>query len=714
MIEAKDLIVTDGRTSDPYVQIIFGPIPARTTVATKTINPIWPETDVFTFQVDMNTPQDILFEVFDWNMFRAHKRMGTCRLPLFILLDLNQFDHWLRLQPMKKGDVVSGGIHINAQFQSLSGDKESPLFAAIKNCDLKKVQELVTDPRLAINMKDEYGFTPLHSACVLFSENDEEIITCLLNHPCINVNIKNNDENTPLHYFCAKFRNPNCAEPFKAFIKKGAQVNALNKNGETPLHKSIFNNSVRMLMVSLLIENGADVNITNLLGETPLHSAVRLGRDDLITILLKGGADISIKDANKNTPYDIAVELKHEKIISLLKRAMDLIEWLTSIEMGRYQRAFFQEEIYKDNLGNLNMKLLDHMKITTVADKMKLMKAVSSFKVISEGNVSKTPTIIRPSELQTELDQLGWINKTGTWLLQANDLEFTVQLGVGAAGIVYKGLYKGEQVAIKVLKATNSDRELKEFKDEFNIMSTIRSPFVVFFFGACLKPKMCMVMELCSRGSLYHVLKNYDIDFGWDKVLNMSIEMVKGIEALHTHDPQVLHRDLKSLNLMVTEQFHCKVADFGLSRFNTVEHAETLTKSRGTPAYCAPEMYDGLVYTEKSDIYSVGIILWEMIYRCINLEYQCPFEEYPACRKPFAILIKVAKNALRPTIPESCPCGLKELVEMSWHQDPQCRPSAKELLSNLDLLITHWESNPHDWDMTIVRSGSANKGVQET
>lgn len=72
--------------------------------------------------------------------------------------------------------------------------------------------------------------------------------------------VENNDQNTPLHYFCEKFRSPNCTEAFEIFIKKGADVNAQNKNLESPLHKAIFNNSVRILMVNLLIKNKADVN----------------------------------------------------------------------------------------------------------------------------------------------------------------------------------------------------------------------------------------------------------------------------------------------------------------------------------------------------------------------------------------------------------------------------------------------------------------------
>lgn len=115
----------------------------------------------------------------------------------------------------------------------------------------------------------------------------------------INVNIENEDKNTPLHYFCQKFRSPNCTDAFEIFIEKGANVSAQNNNGETPLHKAIFNNSVKVLMTSLLIKAGADVNRVNLLGETPLHYAVRLGREDLVAILLKGGADVNIKNTKE-------------------------------------------------------------------------------------------------------------------------------------------------------------------------------------------------------------------------------------------------------------------------------------------------------------------------------------------------------------------------------------------------------------------------------
>jgi len=178
---------------------------------------------------------------------------------------------------------------------------------------------------------------------------------------------------------------------------------------------------------------------------------------------------------------------------------------------------------------------------------------------------------------------------------------------------------------------------------------------------------------------------------------------VKGIDALHNHDPQVLHRDMKSLNVMVTAQFHVKVADFGLARFNTESHAETFKKMTGTYAYSAPEMYNGQGFTAKSDVYSVGMVLWEMVRRAIKGWYQPPFEEYPNCKKAFTVLIQVAKNKLRPTIPPTTPAPMKELIEMTWNQDPTVRPLCKEFIEKLEAVEKDWHDHRDAWQKAYAR-----------
>merc|ERR1711871_1484218 len=163
-------------------------------------------------------------------------------------------------------------------------------------------------------------------------------------------------------------------------------------------------------------------------------------------------------------------------------------------------------------------------------------------------------------------------------------------------------------------------------------MSSLRSPHVVFFYGACIQPSLCMVLEFCHRGSLYDVLVDPKEDISWRRLFRGAIDTMKGLTCLHYWKPVIVHRDLKTLNLLVDENYLVKVSDFGLSRFSGAEvpdkNQETLGKLRGTYAYCAPEVYFGQLYSPAADIFSMGVILWEMAYRCIMREYQQPYSEY--------------------------------------------------------------------------------------
>lgn len=288
-------------------------------------------------------------------------------------------------------------------------------------------------------------------------------------------------------------------------------------------------------------------------------------------------------------------------------------------------------------------------------------------------------------------------------LIDDNELEFTEKLGAGSSGKVYKGLFKGDEVAIKVLKTMTEAKEIDEFKKEFQIMSAIRSKYVVYFYGAVLEPRLCMVMEFCSRGSLYHVLQNDKYDIGWDKTFRFALETVKGIECLHGWEPPVVHRDLKSLNLLVNEKWEVKVCDFGLSRFNTGSNLETLVKMRGTFAYCSPEVYFGEQFSTKSDVYSIGMVLWELIVRCITGRYERPFAEFKNLHYDFQIIIQTAKKGLRPTIPPTTPEGFAQLIRDCLEHAAEKRPSCSEILQRLFELQSDWQSNPEKWEKYKVK-----------
>ncbi|GAM26319.1 hypothetical protein SAMD00019534_094940 [Acytostelium subglobosum LB1] len=280
------------------------------------------------------------------------------------------------------------------------------------------------------------------------------------------------------------------------------------------------------------------------------------------------------------------------------------------------------------------------------------------------------------------------------WIIDGDDLVFMEKLGQGASAKVYKADWRNQEVAVKILKKTPEQQKLQDFLKELEIMSSLRSPHVVYFYGIVLQPRISMIMEYCSNLSLHHLMHT-SMDFSWDWVIKFSTEMVKGIKCLHNWKPVIVHRDLKSLNLLVTDHWTIKVADFGLSRFQTGK--TTLRKTRGTYAYCAPEVHFG-DSTVKGDIFSIGIIIWEMIIRCMRGKYERPYAEYKQIQFDFQILVLTSKKNIRPTIPPNCPEGFVNLINQCWELDPEKRPTCPEILEQLQSLERSYLENKKRWD----------------
>mmetsp|Transcript_21273 Transcript_21273/g.82567 ORF Transcript_21273/g.82567 Transcript_21273/m.82567 type:complete len:619 (-) Transcript_21273:154-2010(-) len=293
------------------------------------------------------------------------------------------------------------------------------------------------------------------------------------------------------------------------------------------------------------------------------------------------------------------------------------------------------------------------------------------------------------------------------WSISGNELKFLEKLGSGRSAKVYKGLYKDETVAIKVLKPLLDEKELRNFKGELDIMRSIHSEHVVKFYGGCFEPKICLVMEYCSNGSLYHLQQRENVEIDWEMCFRLLIETVTGIVALHAENPPIVHRDLKSLNLLVNSENRVKVCDFGLSRYTQGSgDNSTLGKLRGTYAYSAPEVYHGKPYSTKSDVYSIGVIMWELVARVITKAYLRPYKEYKHLRIDFQIIIASAKKGIRPTIPASCPESLRALIVRCWDALPDPRPTADEALEQLKEIHEEYRQNKEAWDK-ILEGGDA-------
>jgi len=167
------------------------------------------------------------------------------------------------------------------------------------------------------------------------------------------------------------------------------------------------------------------------------------------------------------------------------------------------------------------------------------------------------------------------------------------------------------------------------------------------------------------------------------KFFGFAIQMVQGIQCLHNCKPEpIMHRDIKSMNFLVTENWCVKLCDFGLARFTSTSRKSTFHKMRGTGLYIAPEVCEGNECTTKSDMYSLTICLWEMIHRCITGKYQSPFAEYPEFHQSMLIVLQTPKG-LRPTIPIQCPSALVNLINLCWGKDISTRPDCEKLLDQL-------------------------------
>lgn len=165
------------------------------------------------------------------------------------------------------------------------------------------------------------------------------------------------------------------------------------------------------------------------------------------------------------------------------------------------------------------------------------------------------------------------------------------KIGEGSYGVVYKGVYNGEDVAIKVIKHTEDDVAfVEEFCKEVLALSELSHPNIVRFIGACLeRPDISIVTEYVSRGSLRRILDDPSINLSQDMIVKLSLGTAEAMRYLHRMN--VLHRDLKSDNLLVTADWTIKVTDFGLARFKERkdQQQERMTRHVGTLGWVAPE-----------------------------------------------------------------------------------------------------------------------------
>ena len=245
-------------------------------------------------------------------------------------------------------------------------------------------------------------------------------------------------------------------------------------------------------------------------------------------------------------------------------------------------------------------------------------------------------------------------------------------LGRGGFGAVYRGRLAGLDVAVKRLRLDPSQPQAAEdFRRELRVLCGLRHKHVVQFLGACTTgPDLCLVMDFCSNGSLYGVLHNRRQNITAAHVLRWMADTARGMVYLHSRS--IIHRDVKSGNLLLDESGCIKVADFGLAR----AHGPTsnLLTLVGTYPYMAPELLDNQAYNNSVDVYSFGIVMWECLTR------DEPFRGH----SPMQIVATLLRGE-RPKLPSSpaLPSSYVRLLTECWATQPERRPSFSAALDRL-------------------------------
>lgn len=199
-----------------------------------------------------------------------------------------------------------------------------------------------------------------------------------------------------------------------------------------------------------------------------------------------------------------------------------------------------------------------------------------------------------------------------------NGFDPTKELGDGSFGTVYKGkLQDGRVVAVKRLYE-NKYRHLKHFMNEVKILSHLQHQNLVSLYGCTSRRsrELLLVYEFVPNGTVANHLHGRHASesfLSWEVRLNIAIETADALNYLHSIEPPIIHRDIKTSNILLDESFHIKLADFGLSRSFPTNATHVSTAPQGTPGYIDPEYYQCCQLTDKSDVYSFGVVLMELI-----------------------------------------------------------------------------------------------------
>lgn len=291
----------------------------------------------------------------------------------------------------------------------------------------------------------------------------------------------------------------------------------------------------------------------------------------------------------------------------------------------------------------------------------------------------------------------------GPYEVQFSQLQVERPIGEGSFGRVYVGKLNNEAVAIKVLLEATSGRVndpllansaitaspiLVKLQDEVKLMSSMNHLNVVKFIGVCSMPP-CIVTELCAEGSLSDVIKNASSNASqlpWRRRLAMAIDAAEGLSYLHSQTPPIVHRDLKSANVLVTADFRAKISDFNLSKILD-DSTKSSSLAAMNPRWLAPELFAGARGSPACDVFAFGVMLWELLTLDVPWGNTNPWQIVSTLQRGGRLPIP-ERNQLQAGAPMAAACyaGYVRLIAKCWAEVPEERPEICRVAEELRVL----------------------------
>ncbi|XP_057960300.1 serine/threonine-protein kinase STY13-like [Malania oleifera] len=367
----------------------------------------------------------------------------------------------------------------------------------------------------------------------------------------------------------------------------------------------------------------------------------------------------------------------------------------------------------------MDKKTSEEVEGVPTAEKSDNQEGGVTSKVKGAGSISSKDMLFRADkidlksldiQLEKHLSRV-WSRNVGSqrrkeeWEIDLSKLDIRYVIASGTYGTVYRGTYDTRDVAVKLLDwgdegiATVAETAAlrASFRQEVAVWHKLDHPNVTKFVGASMGTSnlkipsensssdgsmslpsraCCVVVEYLAGGTLKQFLiRNRRKKLAFKIVIQLALDLSRGLSYLHSK--KIVHRDVKTENMLLDSHRNLKIADFGVARVEA-QNPRDMTGETGTLGYMAPEVLSGKPYNRRCDVYSFGICLWE-IYCC----------DMPYADRSFAeVSSAVVHQNLRPDIPRCCPSSLAHIMRKCWDANAEKRPDMDEVVRLLEAIDT--------------------------